>query len=334
MAPDFFEKKERFKEYYLNNILFLTSSEIVLRNLLSQLLLNSQIGNQPKIIGRVKDKDSCIEKFGLKYRKDLEKKKKDYEIKDYISDIIGIRVICIYESDISIVKNLLKSNFELINEIDKTAELLKKVDVFGYKGVHLDLKMKEDRLKLNEYTNFDGISFEVQIRSIVQDAWSEIDHKLKYKKTISDDLKRRITSLSALFELADREFDAIKIETVKEAESLMRDPQDDEVIDAFNIQSYLHKMFDNAIFEDYKIEGFVNEILSCKKIVLREFKEAFASQSETIDKYRNYRKSFGDKLNPYTFVRHILYAYNNTVFSNMLFDLQKNNFTKWLSNPN
>lgn len=332
MGTDFFMKKDEFKEYYLNNLLFLSSSERVLRSLISQLLLNSEIiENHPKLIGRVKDKESCIEKFGLKYRKDLEKKSKDYHIKDYITDIIGLRVICIYESDIHLVVDILKENFELISETDKTAELEKKIDVFGYKGVHLDLKMKEDRLKFNEYIKFDGITFEVQVRSIVQDAWSEIDHKIKYKKTISDNIKRRIISLSALFELADREFDSIKRDTKQEIQNMSIGIDVNDVIDALNIQEFLHKMFDGAVFEDYKIEGFVNEIITYKKIKIKDFQEAFSSQSDTVDKYRKYRMSHGDTMNPYTFVRHVLYSYDNRTFHSILFDNQRNNYTKWIS---
>ena len=52
--------------------------------------------------------------------------------------------------------------------------------------------------------------FEVQIRTIVQDAWSEVDHKLKYKKQIPAFLQRRINRFAAIFELADQEFEAIR----------------------------------------------------------------------------------------------------------------------------
>ena len=50
------------------------------------------------------------------------------------------------------------------------------------------------------------MAFELQIRTIIQDSWSVLDHKIKYKKSIPGQLKRRINVLSALFELADREF--------------------------------------------------------------------------------------------------------------------------------
>ena len=58
-------------------------------------------------------------------------------------------------------------------------------------------------------------AFEVRIRTVIQDAWSVLDHKIKYKKSIPNDLKRRINILSALFELADREFKEIRNATTE-----------------------------------------------------------------------------------------------------------------------
>ena len=53
-------------------------------------------------------------------------------------------------------------------------------------------------------------------RTIIQDSWSVLDHKIKYKKSIPGSLKRRINVLSALFELADREFRQIRDATAAE----------------------------------------------------------------------------------------------------------------------
>jgi len=54
------------------------------------------------------------------------------------------------------------------------------------------------------------------MRTIIQDAWSILDHKIKYKKSIQQSLKRRINRLSALFEIADDEFFRINDEIALE----------------------------------------------------------------------------------------------------------------------
>ena len=57
-----------------------------------------------------------------------------------------------------------------------------------------------------EAEKFKNIRIELQIRTVIQDAWSILDHKIKYKNSIPQKLKRRINRLSALFEIADEEF--------------------------------------------------------------------------------------------------------------------------------
>ena len=51
-----------------------------------------------------------------------------------------------------------------------------------------------------EAEKFKNIRIELQIRTVIQDAWSILDHKIKYKNSIPQNLKRRINRLSAKFE--------------------------------------------------------------------------------------------------------------------------------------
>jgi ppGpp synthetase/RelA/SpoT-type nucleotidyltranferase len=59
---------------------------------------------------------------------------------------------------------------------------------------------------LPDANRFKHLKIELQIRTVIQDAWSILDHKIKYKNSIPQNLKRRINRLSALFEIADDEF--------------------------------------------------------------------------------------------------------------------------------
>ena len=68
-----------------------------------------------------------------------------------------------------------------------------KDDSFGYKGLHVDLKLKSPRTGMKEYKRYSDLRFEVQIRTIIQDAWSVLDHKIKYKKSIPTSMKRKFT---------------------------------------------------------------------------------------------------------------------------------------------
>jgi putative GTP pyrophosphokinase len=54
----------------------------------------------------------------------------------------------------------------------------------------------------------------VQIRTVLQHAWAEFEHDIRYKGTVPEehahDLDRRFTLAAGLIELADREFSAIR----------------------------------------------------------------------------------------------------------------------------
>lgn len=52
---------------------------------------------------------------------------------------------------------------------------------------------------------------EIQIRSVVEHAWAEIEHELRYKSGVqfSDELNRRFNAIAGTLEMVDREFTAI-----------------------------------------------------------------------------------------------------------------------------
>jgi len=61
------------------------------------------------------------------------------------------------------------------------------------------------------------IPFEIQVRTIAQDAWAAISHYLDYKKksVIPDQLKRDFHALSGLFYVADTHFLFIRREQIR-----------------------------------------------------------------------------------------------------------------------
>src|SRR6185503_1723451 len=61
---------------------------------------------------------------------------------------------------------------------------------------------------------FEGWPFEVQIRSILQHAWAEIEHDIGYKspRALSYPTRRSFARLASLLELADIEFTRLRAE--------------------------------------------------------------------------------------------------------------------------
>jgi putative GTP pyrophosphokinase len=341
-APDYEIKKRDFYSFYSENELRLIASAQAFENLVHLLLSSSGIEGV-KVSSRVKNKHECISKFDLKYRQDIEKSGGNYEIVSFLTDLVGVRVICLYESQISQVVSRIRSEFSVVKEENKSKSLYES-SRFGYKGTHLDLSLNDVRSKLPEYYNFADINFELQVRSIVQNAWSEVDHRLKYKKQIPEGLKRRIVRLSALFELADQEFEEIRVVTEELLEKIHekrdsdqeispqeRDARSGEPLNSFNFLDFVSRRYSTYVWESYKVDGFVDDVKRLDPaMTIGEFKSIFNDNYEAAQEYRNEMKKSEISINPYTHMRYMLVLHDRRKFSDMLYPKQKENFLNWV----
>lgn len=195
------EKKiVEFKAWYENQLSYHDATVRFLCDLIAT------IPKVEMIKGRTKSYDECISKFKRKYLPSIKPEDDNYKISDFITDLIGIRAVCFYSEEIYEIRRFIKKYFREIEITDKASQLEKTENKFGYKSLHLQLVLKSRLKGIPNAEKFKNISFELQIRTVIQDAWSILDHKIKYKKSIPQNLKRRINRLSALFEIADDEF--------------------------------------------------------------------------------------------------------------------------------
>lgn len=162
----------------------------------------------------------------------------NYQQLSEITDLAGIRIICFFEDEVNTISNIICDEFAIdkMNSIDKRALL--DPDRFGYLSVHHIIQLTKQRASLTEYKEYKSLKMEIQIRSILQHAWAEIEHDLGYKTHISvpSDVRRRFSRLAGLLELADQEFVALRtnldaykqglpnrLETVKQEVKIDRD---------------------------------------------------------------------------------------------------------------
>ncbi|NOY12330.1 MAG: (p)ppGpp synthetase [Deltaproteobacteria bacterium] len=347
---DFEQEKAVFRKFYNTNKPLLAEARDAYIRTISALVKQSAIAEVTKIEGRVKDREECIKKFQRKYQSKLEADEQPYQIKDYLSDLIGIRIVCLYEDQIGAVSEVLQRHFRIIDVTDKIAAVESTEDAFGYKGLHMDLAPSPELTPaLQEQTA--GCPFEVQIRSLIQDAWSVLDHKIKYKKSIPNDLKRRINVLSALFELADREFKEIRNATMELLQQATVDSISDSLlangevagktamtssgktVNAFSFLRVAGHFFKDFEFEDYKVDNFVQDILKLNNRFERA--DLHKSLLENLRAVRDYREEFMQKnpentFSPYTSIRHCLYLYDPETFSRLLSKGPRERFANWL----
>ncbi len=339
---DFEKEKKDFRKYFDNNLQLYKQAANSFTTLVSLLLADHNNFNTPRVTSRVKDREECIKKFELKYLKKFEEKKEEYEILGNITDIIGLRIITIYESEICYVRKELEEHFEILEVTDKSESIEKKDDVFGYKGLHLDLKLKAPRNDLPEYKKFKDLQFEVQIRTIVQDAWSEVDHKIKYKRNIPHLLKRRINRLAALFELADQEFENMHRETIELEQKASEEASvenneygnSDTLFNAFHFLKIMKPLFPKYEFYGFKIDGFIDELRTINpELQAKDLSTSLKKNSEILEQYKRYQlNKLFNTLNPYTILRHALYLHDKEKYKTILFDLQRRAFDKWIEN--
>ncbi|GEM_PF-1983222 len=127
------------------------------------------------------------------------------------NDLLGVRVIAFYLEDVDRIADFIESNFKVHLKNFEYEAQHRAPDQFGYSSKHYKISLRNNfgNIKIEK---FKDIIFEVQIRTVAQHAWSIIDHKIRYKtaEEIPQDIQRQIFQLSALFELADSQFLAIK----------------------------------------------------------------------------------------------------------------------------
>ena len=85
---------------------------------------------------------------------------------------------------------------------------------FGYASRHLQFGLDPAREGHSDFERLRGRVVQVQVRTVVQHAWAEFEHEVRYKGTVPEEhareLDRRFTLAAGLLELADREFSEIR----------------------------------------------------------------------------------------------------------------------------
>lgn len=126
-----------------------------------------------------------------------------------ITDIIGLRIVVPFLADLETVESILNNNYE-VTEIDHKSKDFT-IREFGYDSTHLLIKIPDEFT--SDCRHLNGLLIEVQIRTVLQDAWAEVEHELVYKTSIDkveDSIKRKMLALNATLSLADITFQEIR----------------------------------------------------------------------------------------------------------------------------
>jgi len=193
-TPEKNKLQKEYKEYLEIRNFIVNDLKVLTDNILTSLDSN------PVVSGRIKNFTSFFSKY-IRLLKEGEKNPQ-------ITDLLGIRIICPFIEDLQATEELIKKYFEVIEREIKGHYSFQE---FCYESIHLLIKIPP--VLINKYGD-PGIGVaEIQIRTILQDAWAEVEHELVYKAELNpfdEPMKRKLAAVNASLSLADMIFQEIR----------------------------------------------------------------------------------------------------------------------------
>lgn len=135
---------------------------------------------------RIKSEKSIIDKLNKKGYKVTAK-----NMIQHVHDIIGIRIVCSFLSDVYDIVDIIKSSKQF--KIKEEKDYIKNPKSTGYMSYHLIVLVP---IYLNE--TVEHVEAEIQIRTSAMDFWASIDHKVQYKfpSEIPEEVKKEMYNCS------------------------------------------------------------------------------------------------------------------------------------------
>ena len=161
-------------------------------------ILNQEEFPQLLITHRVKTLESIKEK--------MVRKADHYSSVTELKDILGFRAICFFSGDVDRIADKIAGFFRI--DKNNTVDKRKLIDArsFGYMSLHSVCALPEGMGELSD------LWFEVQIRTMLQHSWAEIEHDLGYKSEIEvpREIRRSFSRAASLLETTDIIFSDIQ----------------------------------------------------------------------------------------------------------------------------
>ena len=151
---------------------------------------------------RIKSKESIIDKL---INKNLDITIDNIETN--IKDVIGVRLVCSFLTDVYDIVDLISSKMD-INIIEKK-DFITNPKESGYSSYHLIVLVP-----INYKGRKDYVKAEIQIRTVAQDFWASLNHKIQYKyeDKIPENIKREMYEYSLIVKQLDKRMVSLKNE--------------------------------------------------------------------------------------------------------------------------
>lgn len=183
---------------------------------------------------RTKEPESFVEK--VFYRKTYENPYEDAE------DKVGIRLVVLLEEDIRTIEQVLLKDdnpWTAEKSRDHEEEIASKPYEFNYQSLHYVVRSKAG-LEFDGTSLYEDMPCEIQIRTLLQHAYSELTHDTIYKPSVvaTSEMKRAAAKSMALIEATGDYFSALDGK-IKEATSIDR-----------SLSQVLEKLYKDVVGKD------------------------------------------------------------------------------------
>lgn len=288
----------------------------LIKNTIKSLL--KEHGFKPqKLTPRTKKTDSLKKNLNIKGR---------YKSLSKIYDLSGCRVVFYLEKDIELFAPILQKNFTIVEQQLKYSKN-------NYNAKHIVIRLNKKTSSLKKYLKYKNFTCEVQLTTVLDHAWSELNHDIAYKisKELNDFDKDTINKISGSFNevmenhihpsnqilsFITQEFEdlktAKKLFDIKFLEKLSKSHSNNKILKNLNQLCEAIERYGNKIPKAIPVTKLINSILQKVELNpiepkkdIQESSGSFTSKIITLKLFRiiNYFR--------YT---HVKYTFNKIIF--------------------
>jgi putative GTP pyrophosphokinase len=234
------------------------------------------------VFGRVKEPQSLADKID----------RMNYTNLSDITDLAGARIVCMYSSQLVAVENFIREEFKVIEHLDKSDQL--GADRMGYQGLHFLIELAPPFYEGPRYRSLRGLRCELQVRTVLQDAWALISHQLVYKneEVVPKRLLRDLNNVSSLLEIAQSVFDSVeekRAHYMLEIQERFNTPDTflSQPIDYETVTAYSRWKFPGRAYSDFWQARLLQDLDLSKYRTLKDLDEVVERANEAVAKYRD-----------------------------------------------
>jgi putative GTP pyrophosphokinase len=253
----------------------------------------------------------------------LEKAQRQEKVEPFsLRDMVGIRIVCLFLSDIERVGAAIHEIFDVVTQDDKIEG--QEVALFGYMSVHFIVRLKSS-YSGPRYDSVKGMVFELQVRTIAMDAWAATSHYLDYKseEDVPNSLRKDFFALSGLFYVADQHFEMFfrsRLESKKAIAKELKSPSKKIQLELNldTLQEYLTSRFP---------ERKAAAPIAISKL-LQELKNLGYSSIEAVDSLREKQLSTALEIEKEVYPLATERAFNSVGLTRIMLDLTSESYRK------